>query len=115
MFQNIENTEQTDEWMGCWLYPLLTAISHPNGQNLESSLIDLLKLHPKIIRHVEIWCQVNCSSRLSVYVTALLASRKLGLFPTNIDVEECLWNGVIKADVLEKALEHKDDKVEYWN
>lgn len=110
MFRNVE---QTDEWMGRWLHPLLSAMeNHPNGQSFETSLVDLLKLHPEIIRNVEIWCQMEHPSRLSVYITALLVSRKLGLFPTNLDAaNECLWNGVIKVDILEQSLEHRDDKV----
>ncbi|KAI9564730.1 hypothetical protein GHT06_008471 [Daphnia sinensis] len=109
----LKNTEHTDEWMRRWLYPLLSAIEkYPNGQSFESSLVDLLKQYPKTIYNVEIWCQVDRSSRLAVYITALLACRKLGFLSTNGDApDENLWNSVVNMDVLEQALEHKDEKL----
>lgn len=107
----LKNTEHTDEWMGRWLYPLLSAMEkHPNGQSFESSLVDLLKQYPETIHNVEIWCQMDRSSRLAVYVTALLACRKLGLFSVDTP-DESLWNKLVNLDVLEQALEYKDGKV----
>jgi hypothetical protein len=113
MFQKMEHT---DEWMTHWLYPLLNAMEkNPNGQSFESSLVDLLKLHPEMIYNVETWCQVDRPSRLAVYITALLACRKLGLFPTtDVDApQEKVWNNALKVDVLEQALNHSDGKVIY--
>ncbi|XP_057370348.1 thyroid adenoma-associated protein homolog isoform X2 [Daphnia carinata] len=109
----LKDTEHTDEWMRRWLYPLLSAIEqYPNGQSFDSSLVDLLKQYPKTIYNVEIWCQGDCASRLAVYITALLACRKLGFLPTNGDApDENLWNSVVNMDVLEQALEHKDEKL----
>lgn len=105
--------ENTNEWMERWLYPLLSAMeSHPNAQSFESSLIEILKLHPEVIHNVESWCHFDQSSRLSVYITALLACRRFGLFPTDVSSSDHdVWNGVIKTNVLEQALEHKDAKV----
>lgn len=111
MFQKMEHT---DEWMTHWLYPLLNAMEkHPNGQSFESSLVELLKMHPEIIYNVETWCQVDRPSRLAVYITALLACRKLGLFATDVDApQEKVWNNALKVDVLEQALDHYDGKVQ---
>lgn len=110
MFHKVEKDK---EWMERWLYPLLSAMeNHPNAQSFESLLIDVLKLHPVIIHNVENWCQEERSSRLPVFITALLACRKFGLFPTDVSVGDGdLWNGVINTNVLELALEHEDGKV----
>lgn len=92
-----------------WLFPLLAAMEkNPSMQSFESSFIELLKMRPNILNSVEVWCQSDPSSRLSVYISALLASRKLG-FLTDIDSQKEITCG--KTNILQQALEHSDDKV----
>lgn len=111
MFRKID---QSDFWVEQWLNPLLNAMQlHPNGQSFESSLIELLKLQPDLVRKVETWFDQDPPTRLSVYLSALLACRRFGLIPSleSLHSNQDLWNNMVKIDVLQQALEHSNGKV----
>lgn len=77
MYQDMKN--QNRSWIHHWLYPLLEAIViHPEGQSLETSLVELLKKRPETILDVECWFLQDRSRHLRVYITALLAYKRLG-------------------------------------
>ena len=103
-----------ENWIDKWLHPLLDTIgNHPQGSSFESSLVEILKMQPRLISNLEKWYSVgvNDSSRLKVYITVILACKKLGLLSTTCKDDTVLWKNMVKISALERALEHNDSKV----
>ena len=110
----LDSMKSDDNWVIEWLYPLLNAIgTQPQGHSFESSLVEILKKQPQLIRHLEKWFEMDASScsRLRVYITAVQVCRKLGLWNKVQHSGPALWSNMVNIDVFQQALEHSDSKV----
>ena len=99
--------ERNVEWRERWLYPLLEVIANDtNWKIFEGILIDLLRSRCHIVADIRNWYELNRKQRLPVYVSALLAGKRQGIFLNNSEnyAEET-------QKIAQEAIDHSDWRV----